>query len=72
MYQCPNKICSVRYFLLNRIKLQAINNLKELSNESENLSEKDQNIIRHLSNDKGIQKFSFCKIILLYNKIIPL
>ena len=72
MYQCPNKICSVRYFLSNRIKLQAINNLKELSNESENLSEKDQNIIRHLSNDKGIQKFSFCKIILLYNKIIPL
>lgn len=72
MYQCPNKIVSVRYFLLNRIKLKAIHNLKELSNESENLSEKDEDIINNLSNDQGIQQFSFCKIILLYNKILPL
>ncbi len=72
MNQCPNKIVSVRYFLLNRIKLIAINNLKELSNESENLSKKDKDIIHNLSNSQGIQQFSFCKIILFYNKIVPL
>ena len=72
MNQCPNKIVSVRYFLLNRIKLIAINNLKELSNESENLPKKDKDIIHNLSNSQGIQQFSFCKIILFYNKILPL
>ena len=74
MYQCPFKIISVRYFVLNRIKLLAIHNLREINdeNENENISGKDNLLINHLSNEQGIQQFSFCKIILLYNKISSL
>ena len=66
----PFKIISTNNYVLNKIKFKIVKKLKD-NFQNDNLKENDNNskqIIKNLIKEKGIQKFSFCKILLLYDK----
>ena len=59
-------------FVLTKMKFKIVNKLRT-SFQNDKLKENDnesKQIIKELSKEKGIQNISFCKILLLYNKLI--
>ena len=68
----PYKIISVNQFVLTKMKFKIVNKLRT-SFQNDKLKENDnesKQIIKELGKEKGIQNISFCKILLLYNKLI--
>ena len=65
------KIVSCSYFILNKIKLKAIQRLKDIKSSNQ-MDKVDMKLIRGLISEKGIQRFSFIKIILLVDSIFPI
>ena len=65
------KIVSSSYFILNKIKLKAMQRLKDITSKNQ-MDKVDMKLIRGLISEKGIQRFSFIKIFLLVDSIFPI
>ena len=65
------KIISSSYFILNKIKLKAIQRLKDITSKNQ-MDKVDMKLIRGLISEKGIQRFSFIKIFLLVDSIFSI
>ena len=68
----PYKVMSTNRYILTKIKFKIVNNLKK-TYQNDNLKENNNEniqIVKELCREKGIQDISFCKLLLLYKKLI--
>ena len=66
------KIISVNNFVLTKMKFKIVEKMRK-TYQNDKLKKSDNNIqkiVKDLCREKGIQNISFCKIMLLYYKII--
>lgn len=68
------KIVSVTYFVLNRIKLKGVAMLCEKEDEDDDDGEKGKGVefMGVVAKAKSVQMLSFVKVLLLYNSVCPL
>ena len=68
----PYKIMSTNRYILTKIKFKIVQKLKK-SFQNDNLKENDnesKQIVKELSREKGVQNYSFCKLLIFYDKLI--
>ena len=69
-YNVKYKMLSSTKFVLNRIKLIIVKKLKTAYKNKEFENNKYENIIKKITKEKSIQKYSFSELFLFYKKII--